>query len=109
MSDDLLRHFFNVSGGKPDKPRRRKNRMLYFPPPKDWKGTIYQFGYTPWRTGDPGTGKAGFWALKYKFIKTKNEFKLVKSVRFAKRKVATARAEKWFNDYYHGKEEGGDE
>ena len=79
---------------------RRKNDYLYYEPTKDWNGTIYYFAYTPWRTTDPETGKEGFWALKYRFLKSSGNWKLVKKTRFGRRKIATARARKWYNDYY---------
>lgn len=79
--------------------RRNKSTFLYYEPPKDWTKTVYYFAYTPWRTTDPETGKSGFFALKYRMLKS-GAMKLVKSVRFAKRKVADARAWKWHKKYY---------
>jgi len=55
------------------------------------------FGYTPWKTRDGG--KVGYFALKYREFKN-GKIKLVKSVRFGKRKTAKARATKWYNEYY---------
>lgn len=79
---------------------RQKSSLIYWNAPKGWKGTVYIFAYTPWKTVDPETNKRGYFALKYRVLKNGNS-KLVKSVRFGKRKVARARAEKWYNEYYH--------
>lgn len=80
---------------------RRKHKMNLWSPPHGWKGKVaYYFGYTPWKTEDPETGKVGFFALKYRRLKN-GTFKLVKSVRFGRRKIAKARAIKWYNQYYH--------
>lgn len=81
---------------------RRKSEFLYYEPPKDWDGTLYYFAYTPWKTVDPETGKKGYWALKYRFLKTTGNWKLVKKIRFGRRKIASARALKWHGDYYRG-------
>ena len=77
----------------------RKNRFIYWDAPSGWKGTNYAFGYTPWKQKDPKTGKVGYFACKYRIIKD-GSMKLVKSVRFGRRKVAKARAEKWYENYY---------
>lgn len=82
-------------------PTRNRSPYIYFEPPKNWEGTIYHFGYTPWRTEDPKTGKTGFFAVKYRLLKN-GTLKLVKSVRFGRRKIATKRANKWHADYYRG-------
>lgn len=82
-------------------PSKQKSDFLYWEHPKDWDKTIYRFGYTPWRTTDPDTGKTGFWALKYRYLKTKKQWKLVKKVRFGRRKIATQRAYQWHQKYYH--------
>jgi len=82
---------------------RNKSSLLYYEPPKDWPGTIYIFGYTPWKATDPETGKEGFFALKYRRLKSgklKGAEKLVKSVRFGRRKIASAQALKWHQKYY---------
>lgn len=81
---------------------KRRSDWLYYEPPKDWDKTIYYFAYTPWRTVDPETGIEGFWALKYRLLKSTKKLKLVKRVRFARRKIASARALKWHSDYYRG-------
>ena len=81
-------------------PGRQRSSFLYYEPPKDWPRTLYHFGYTPWRTADPETGKTGFWTLKYRVLRDGSE-KLVKQVRFGRRKIASKRALKWHRDYYH--------
>ena len=53
------------------------------------KGDHYAFAYTTERTNDHK-----FWALKYRI--TKKAWKLVKKVGFGKRRVAKARAYKWY-------------
>ncbi len=53
------------------------------------KGDHYAFAWTTERTSD---GK--FWALKYRI--TKKYWKLVKKVAFSRRRMAKARAYKWF-------------
>lgn len=75
----------------------RKHSMSLWSIPRRWKGTRYLFGYTPWKTKD--NGKVGYFALKYREFKN-GKTKLVKSVRFGKRKTAKARAAKWYNEYY---------
>ena len=80
---------------------RNRSSFIYYEPPKDWTKTVYVFGYTPWRTTDPETGKTGFFTLKYRRLKS-GALKLVKSVRFGRRKIAAARAQKWHADYYRG-------
>jgi hypothetical protein len=55
------------------------------------RGDHYAFAYTTERTSD---GK--FWALKYRI--TKNAWKLVKKVAFGRRRVAKARAYKWYQN-----------
>lgn len=47
----------------------RRSSFIYWRIPKGWKGTKYEFGYTPWRTRDPDTGEEGFFALKYRVLK----------------------------------------
>jgi hypothetical protein len=82
---------------------RKKNDFIYFNPPKNWEGTLYYFAYTPWKTKDPETGKEGFFTLKYRVLKS-GTLKLVKKVRFGRRKIASKRAWKWHEKYY-GKED----
>ncbi len=82
---------------------RNRSSFLYYKPPKDWAKTIYYFGYTPWRTTDPDTGKLGFFTLKYRVLKN-GSMKLVRSARFGRRKIADARAHKWHKKYYSGEE-----
>ncbi len=77
---------------------RTKHRVNLWRIPKDWKNIQYYFGYTPWRTVGKD-GKEGFFALKYRIYKN-GKAKLVKAVRFAKRKKAKARSLKWYRDYY---------
>jgi hypothetical protein len=48
---------------------RSKHSYNLWRAPKNWKGTIYVFGYTPWRTRDPETGKEGFFAVKFRLLK----------------------------------------
>jgi len=55
------------------------------------RGDHYAFAYTTERTSD---GK--FWALKYRV--TKKAWKLVKKVGFRRRRVAKARAYKWYQE-----------
>ncbi len=76
---------------------RTKNSYLYYDPPKDWKGTVYIFAYTPWRTKHDGV--EGFWTLKYRVYKD-GHWKLVKKIRFGRRKIADKRAKKWWDAYY---------
>jgi len=80
-------------------PSRRRNSFIHYRIPKDWKGTRYAFGYTPWKTkhGD----KEGFFAVKYRILK-KGNWKLVKTVRFGKRKTARKRSQQWHHNYYYG-------
>jgi len=78
---------------------RNRSSFLYYEPPKGWTKTIYYFGYTPWRTTDPDTGKSGFFTLKYRLLKS-GAMKLVKSVRFSRRKIADKRAYQWHKKYY---------
>ena len=78
---------------------RNKNDLLYYDPPKDWEKTTYYYGYTPWRTKDPDSGREGFWTLKYRLLKS-GTWKLVKKIRFGRRKIARARAIKWYQKHY---------
>jgi len=82
-------------------PSRRKNPYIYWFPPKDWEGTIYLFAYTPWKTNYEG--KEGFFVLKFRLLKNGNH-KLVKVVRFGRRKIAKARSLKWYDKYYKKEE-----
>lgn len=95
---DMLNQIFTDLLGPPG---RNKSSFLYYEPPKDWERTVYVFGYTPWRTVDPETGKKGFFALKYRRLKS-GALKLVKSVRFGRRKIADKRAHQWHEKYYRG-------
>ncbi len=85
-------------------PRRNKSSFLYYEPPKDWDKTVYIFGYTPWKTTDPEMGKTGFFALKYRQLKS-GTLKLVKSVRFGRRKIADKRSHQWHEKYYRARAE----
>ena len=78
-----------------------KNPYLYYDPPKDWKGTVYMFAYTPWKTTHEG--KEGYFALKYRKYKD-CRWKLVKATRFGRRKIANKRCLKWWDDYYKKEE-----
>lgn len=78
---------------------RRKHSFLFFYPPKDWEGRIYRFAYTPWKTRDPETGQEGYFALKYRMRKD-GSGTCVKKLRFAKRRVARAKAWQWHEKYY---------
>jgi len=80
-------------------PSRRRKSFIWWRIPKKWKGTRYAFGYSPWRTRDDETGKQGFYALKYRVLKNGN-MKLVKKVRFGRRKVARERSWQWHSNYY---------
>ena len=95
---DLINKLFADFGGFPS---RNKSSFLFYDPPKDWDKTIYYFGYTPWKTLDPETGKEGFWTLKYRLLKS-GAMKLVKKVRFGRRKIADKRAHQWHEKYYRG-------
>lgn len=77
----------------------RRSSLIWWRFPKDWKGTRYAFGYTPWRTRDDKTGKEGFFALKYR-VRKDGSMRLVKAVRFGRRKVARERSLKWHRQYY---------
>ena len=99
MSLDRALRILNLYAHDVLGPQRTRNSFIYFDPPKTWAGTVYLFGYTPWKTKDPHTGKTGFWALKYRQLKS-GKCKLVKKVRFGRRKIATARAEKWHDAHY---------
>jgi len=77
----------------------RKSTLIYWDPPSGWKGTPYAYGYTPWKQRNPNTGKVGYFACKYRILKD-GSLKLVKAMRFARRKVAKARAEQWYESYY---------
>ena len=76
---------------------RNKNSFLYYTPPKEWTKTVYIFAYTPWRTTHNGID--GFWTLKYRVYKD-GRWKLVKKVRFGRRKIADRRAKQWYDKYY---------
>jgi len=78
-------------------PSRQRRSFLWWKIPKDWQGTKYAFGYTPWRTSF--NGKKGFFACKYRVLKNGN-MKLVKAVRFGRRKVANERSLEWHRKYY---------
>lgn len=95
---DMLNQIFADLAGPSG---RNKSSFLYYEPPKDWDRTVYYFCYTPWRTTDSATGKEGFFALKYRLLKS-GAWKLVKSVRFGRRKIATKRALQWHAKYYRG-------
>lgn len=75
---------------------RSKRSYVYWRIPRQWKGTRYRFGYTPWKT--QYNGKRGFFAVKYR--ETKDKLKLLKAVRFGKRKTAKARSLQWHTAYY---------
>ena len=82
---------------------RRRKSFVWWNSPRGWQKTKYAFGYTPWKTKDDETGKTGFFALKYRILKN-GMFKLVKSVRFGKRKTAKKRALQWYNKFYRSAE-----
>jgi hypothetical protein len=79
-------------------PSTTRHDYLYWQEPEDWAGTKYRFAYTPWKTYDPETGKRGFFALKYRI--TKKRLKLVKKVRFGRRKIAKQRSREWYEKHY---------
>lgn len=93
VTNDLNRFFaeMNLFSG------RHKHTYNWWRNPRNWKGTIYIFGYTPWRT--EYNGKSGFWAFKYRQLKN-GSCKLVKAVRFGRRKIARERSWKWHQQYY---------
>lgn len=76
---------------------RTRNYALFWSIPKKWKGRKYKIGYSPWKIKGEG-GKIGFYALKYKH--SKSGWKLVKAVRFGKRKTAMQRSIEWWNRVY---------
>jgi len=80
-------------------PHRNRNPFLFWRIPKDWKETKYYFGYSPHKTLDMETGKKGFFALKYRILKN-GTCKLVKKVRFGRRKIASKRSLEWHKAYY---------
>jgi hypothetical protein len=79
-------------------PKRRRSSFIWWRIPKDWNRTKYAFGYTPWRTRLDG--KEGFFACKYRVLKN-GSMKLVKAVRFGRRKVAKNRSLQWHQKYYN--------
>lgn len=98
---DILNRIFAEAYGR-QAPTRQKTNYFYYDPPKDWEGTLYRFAYTPWKTEDFRSAKTGFWTLKYKYLKTKKRWKLVKKTRFGRRKIAHKRALEWYKKYYGG-------
>lgn len=97
-AEDILNRLFAQAYARRE-PQSNRSSLIYYTPPKTWAGTVYLFGYTPWRTRDPETGKTGFWALKYRVLKSGQQ-KLVKKVRFGRRKIAAKRSLKWYTDFY---------
>lgn len=81
--------------------KRRKHSYIYWNPPKQWNKTIYLFGYTPHRTVVPTSNGnvEGFFAVKFRKLKN-GELKLVKYVRFGRRKIASNRSMAWYKKYY---------
>ena len=80
-------------------PARTRTSLIWWRVPKGWDGTRYAFGYTPWKTRDDETGERGFFAVKYRILKN-GSMKLVKKVRFGRRKIAKARSVLWYRKYY---------
>lgn len=76
---------------------RHKTSFIHWRIPKDWQGTKYAFGYTPWKTEDEG--QVGYFALKYR-VRKDGSMRLIKKVRFGRRKVAKARSLTWHRQYY---------
>ena len=99
-AEDILNHIFAVTQPRVKTGRRHATSHFYYDPPKDWAGTLYRFAYTPWQTLDPETGKTGYWTLKYKYLKTTRQWKLVKKIRFGRRKIAKKRALEWYEKHY---------
>lgn len=97
-AEDILNHIFSITA--PRRPSRRKTSHFYYSPPKDWPGTPYRFAYTPWQTKDPETGKIGYWTIKYRYLKKTRQWKIVKKVRFGRRKIAKKRALEWYESHY---------
>ena len=79
-------------------PSRRRSSFIWWRIPRNWKGTKYAFGYTPWKTENDG--QVGFFALKYR-VKKDGSMRLVKKVRFGRRKVARERSWQWHKNYYN--------
>lgn len=98
-AEDILNHIFSVTR-PPTTGRRHATSHFYYSPPEDWEGTRYRFAYTPWRTRDPETGETGFWTLKYRYLKSTKQWKLVKKTRFGRRKIAKKRALEWYAKHY---------
>lgn len=82
---------------------RARHTYNFWRIPRNWKGTRYLFGYTPWRTQDPETGKTGFFAVKFRLRKDGGG-RCVKMRRFGRRKVAREYSLKWHRQYYEGGE-----
>lgn len=78
---------------------RAKHTYNFWSIPRGWKGTRYLFGYTPWRTQDPETGKKGFFAVKFRMRKD-GRGRCIKMRRFGRRKVAKEYSLKWYREYY---------
>jgi len=99
-AEDILNHIFAVTRPRRRTGRRHATSHFYYSPPEDWEGTRYRFAYTPWKTLDPETRKMGYWTLKYKYLKTTKQWKLVKKIRFGRRKIARKRCLEWYEKHY---------
>ena len=97
---DILNKILAEAYGYGTQSTRQKTDYFYYNPPDGWTGTIYYFAYTPWKTKDPKTGKVGYWTIKYRYLKTKKQRKIVKAIRFGRRKIAHKRALEWYRKYY---------
>jgi hypothetical protein len=100
---DKINKIFAEILGEKALPRRRRNSLRYFKPPKKLKpGTWhYLIGYTPWKTRGED-GKLGFYAVKYR--PTRKGYTLAKAVRFRTRRKAAERARQWYKQTYQSKE-----
>ena len=72
----------------------RMPRFRYWTIPKRWTGTRYVFGWTTERDRHDK-----FYAFKYRVLRN-GDWKLVKKVAFAKRRIAKARSLRWHNRHY---------
>lgn len=98
IKQDVLNRLNEMFGRMIGHTGRTKNTYIFWRIPQDWVGTRYAFGYTPWRTDYEG--KTGFFAFKYRVLKNGTR-KLVRAVRFGRRKIARGRSWKWHQKHYH--------
>lgn len=75
---------------------RTETEYYYWTAPKGVKSSI-AFGYTPHKREHHG--KIGFFAVKLRKLKN-GDMKLLKAVRFGKRKIAKRRALQWYHKQF---------